>query len=204
MKVFALSNTMGLRQMPSCLLAAALAFPVVALAEEGGWSIGAYAGKYYDTEPPRFLSGRANFLDHHLVALTVKKTVWRSASWPVSLEIDGMVGLQSGVASLGEVAVAPAVRWSGFPWNDTLHTSVSLAPLGLSYTTSVSPLELGQDGKGSRLLNWLFLEVAFSSPRQKSTELFMGLHHRCTVFGLLNNHGANGEDFFVVGLRREF
>ena len=26
----------------------------------------------------------------------------------------------------------------------------------------------------------------------------------CPVFGLLNNHGANGEDFFVVGLRREF
>ncbi len=204
MKVSQLSKTMVRGSVPFCLLMAALASPALALAEEGDWSIGAYAGKYYDTEPAGFLNGRANFLDHHLVAVTAKKTVWRSASWPLSLEIDGMLGIQNGVATLGEVAVAPALRWSGFPWNDTLHTSVSLAPLGLSYTTSVSPLELGQEGKGSRVLNWLFLELAVSNPRHKSTEFFARLHHRCTVYDLINNYGANGEDFFVLGFRRAF
>jgi hypothetical protein len=168
------------------------------------WGIGLYAGKYYGTEPAGFIQGRAGFLDQNLYALTASKSVWRSTSQPISLEIDGMVGLQNGIASLGEIAIAPALRWSGFPWNGTVHTSLSFAPLGLSYTTSISPLELGKDGKGSKALNWLFLEVAVSSPSNQTTEFFARLHHRCTVYDLLNNYGANGEDFFALGLRRRF
>ncbi len=196
------SNCANRSRIARGLLAAALAFPLGVMAQESDWSMGVYAGKYYDTEPAGFTQGRANFLEHYLVALTAKKTVWRSSSLPLTLELDGMVGLQNGVATLGEVAVAPALRWSGFPWNDTVHTSFSAAPLGISYTTSVSPLERGQDGKGSRVLNWLFLEVALSKPGNRSTELFARLHHRCSVYDLLNNYGANGEDFFAVGLRR--
>jgi hypothetical protein len=168
------------------------------------WSVGAYVGKYYDTEPAGFLAGRAGFVDQHLYALTATKTVWRSATLPLSLELDGMLGVQSGVASLSEIAVAPALRWSGFPWNSTVHTSVSFAPLGVSYTSSVSPLERGQGGKGSQTLNWLFLEVALSSPSNKTNEFFARLHHRCAVYDLLNNYGANGEDFFTLGFRRRF
>lgn len=168
------------------------------------WSLGVYAGQYYDTEPAGFLAGRAGFVDHHLYALTATKTVWRSASLPLSLELDGMLGVQSGVAHVSEVAVAPALRWSGFPWNGVVHTSVSFAPLGLSYTSVVSPLERGQGGKGSQTLNWLFLEVALSSPSNKANEFFARLHHRCAVYDLLNNYGANGEDFFTLGFRRRF
>lgn len=194
----------------SRVLMACLVLPCAAQAKEQphsqgtDWSIGVYAGKYYDTEPAGFLSGRGNFLDHHLLALTASTTLWKSASLPLTLELDGMVGAQSGVATLGEIAVAPAVRWSGFPWNDVVHTSVSFAPLGISYTSSVSPLERGKAGKGSETLNWLFLEVAMSRPRDKSLEFFARLHHRCAVYDLLNNYGANGEDFFTLGVRRRF
>jgi len=163
-----------------------------------------YVGKYYDTEPAGFIEGRAGFVDQHLIALTATKTVWRSASLPLSLELDGMVGVQSGVATLGEIAVAPALRWHGFPWNDKVHTSISVAPLGISYTSSVSPLERGPNGQGSQTLNWLFLEVALSSPGNKANEFFARLHHRCSVYDLLNNYGANGEDFFALGFRRRF
>lgn len=168
------------------------------------WSLGTYAGTYYDTEPAGFLAGRANFSSHHLVALTASKTVWRSVTLPLSLEIDAMAGVQSGVATLGEFAVAPALRWHGFPWNATVQTSVSFAPLGVSYTTSVSPLERGDQGQGSRTLNWLFLEVALARPSAPDTEVFARLHHRCAVYDLLNNYGANGEDFFTIGFRRRF
>ena len=204
MNAFTFSKTGGRSRITCCVLVATLTFPVSALAQESDWSVGAYAGKYYDTEPAGFTQGRANFLEHYLVALTAKKTVWRSSSLPLTLEIDGMGGVQNGVATIGEVAVAPALRWSGFPWNGTVHTSVSVAPLGISYTSSVSPLELGQDGKGSRILNWLFLEVALSKPNTRATEMFMRLHHRCTVYDLLNNYGANGEDFVALGFRRRF
>ena len=68
----------------------------------------------------------------------------------------------------------------------------------------MSPLELGKDGQGSRTLNWLFVEAAFSRPGQKSDEFFMRLHHRCSIYDLLNNYGADGEDFFTLGFRRRF
>lgn len=175
-----------------------------ARAAESDWRVGAYAGKYYDTEPAGFTQGKANFLDQYLIAATASKTLWRAESLPVSLEIDGMVGYQNGIAPLWEVAVAPALRWSQFPWNDRLQTSLRLAPLGISYTSRVSPLELGTEGRGSRVLNWLFVEAAFSRPGQRSDEFFMRLHHRCAVYDLLNNYGANGEDFFTLGFRRRF
>lgn len=192
------------------LLACALTLPVIAPAQEPArpqeltWSLGTYAGRYHDLEPAGFVQGRANFLDQYMVALTANKTVWRSASWPLTLEIDAMIGQQSGVASLTEIAVAPALRWSGFPWSNTLHTSFAFAPFGISYTTSVSPLERGRDGLGARTLNWLFLELAFSRPGDKSNEFFMRLHHRCTIYDLINDFGANGEDFFALGFRRRF
>lgn len=175
-----------------------------AWAQEPDRSVGVYVGKYYDTEPAGFTQGRANFLDHHMLALTANKTVWRAADWPLTLEIDAMVGVQSGAASLTEVAIAPALRWSGFPWRDRLPTSLAVAPLGFSYTSSVSPLERGKDGQGSQALNWLFLELAFARPSDKTQELFLRLHHRCAVYDLLNNYGANGEDFFAIGFRRRF
>jgi hypothetical protein len=173
-------------------------------AESEAWNLGFYAGRYHDTEPAGFVQGRTQFLDQYLVALTAKKTLARADSWPLTLELDTMVGQQSGVASITEVAVAPALRWSGFPWNHRLHTSFAFAPFGVSYTSSVSPLERGREGRGAQTLNWLFLELAFSRPAKPSDEVFMRLHHRCTIYDLLNDYGANGEDFFVLGYRRRF
>jgi hypothetical protein len=190
--------------LPVLILAVAVMLAPQARAAEPDWSVGAYGGKYYDSEPAGFSQGKANFLDQYLIAATASKTVWRSDTWPVSLEIDGMVGYQNGIAPLWEVAVAPALRFSSFPWRDVLRTDLRLAPLGISYTTAVSPLELGKDGQGSRMLNWLFIEVALSRPQQKSEEFFVRLHHRCAVYDLLNNYGANGEDFFALGFRRRF
>lgn len=175
-----------------------------AVSKESDWSLGVYAGQYYDTEPAGFSQGNANFKDQYIFALNATKTIWRSATLPLSIEIDGVVGQQFGQASLTEIAVAPVVRWGGFPWNSVVQTDLRLGPLGVSYTTEVSPLERGTDGQGSRLLNFLMIEVAFSSPQNTSNEVFMRLHHRCAVYDLLNNYGANGEDFFVVGYRKHF
>ncbi len=175
-----------------------------AVSAEPDWSIGVYGGKFYDTEPAGLTQGKANFLNHHLLALTGSKTVWRSESLPLSLEIDAMIGQQFGVESLTEIAIAPVLRWSSFPWKNTLQTDLRLGPLGFSYTSKVSPLELGPEGKGSQTLNFLMIELAFSRPQDKSREVFMRLHHRCSVYDLLNNYGANGEDFLSFGYRVRF
>jgi hypothetical protein len=68
----------------------------------------------------------------------------------------------------------------------------------------VSPLDKGPDGRGTCTLNYLFLEVAFSRPKAKEDKFFVRLHHRCAIYDLLNNYGANGEDFLSVGYRYRF
>ena len=176
----------------------------VAAGEDRQWSLGVYGGPYYDTMPAGFLHGDANFKDQYLLALTASKTLWRSATLPLALEIDGMVGQQFGLVAVSEVAVAPVLRWSGFPWNHVLQTDLRLGPLGLSYTPYVSPLERDSAGRGSQFLNFLMIETAFSQPGNKHDEVFLRLHHRCTIYDLMNNYGANGEDFFGIGYRRYF
>jgi hypothetical protein len=181
-----------------------LLLPADARSEVRDWSLGVYGGVYHDTEPAGALTGRTHFQDQYLLALTASKTLWRSDSLPLALELDGMLGQQGGRAALTEVALAPVLRWSGFPWNQTLQTDLRAGPLGLSYTSEVGPLERGPQGQGSRWLNFLMLELAVSKPQQKDWEVFMRLHHRCAVYDLVNNYGANGEDFLAFGYRRKF
>lgn len=178
--------------------------PTRATCEELDWSIGWYGGQYYDTEPANFAHSSTKYLEQYIVALTASTAVWRSEVLPLSLEMDGMVGQQFGLSSLSEVAVAPVLRWSAFPWNELLQTDFRFGPLGVSYTTDVSPLERGTNGKGSRTLNFLVIELDFSLPQMRSKEVFMRLHHRCTIYDLLNDYGANGEDFLTFGYRRYF
>ena len=73
-----------------------------------------------------------------------------------------------------------------------------------SVTIAVSALERGRGGQGSQTLNWLFIEAAFSSPKNPTDEYFIRLHHRCAIYDLLNDFGANGEDFLAFGFRRRF
>jgi len=186
------------------LLTAYLTVPSLAHCEAFDWSIGGYAGQHYDTAPAWILEGDARFAKQYLVAITASKTLWRAERHPLSLEIDGMIGHQSGVATLQEIGIAPVVRWEGFPWNETLRTGLRLAPLGVSYTTSISPLERSASGKGSRTLNLLLIELGFSLPSMNSNEVFVRLHHRCSIYSLLNDYGANGEDFLALGYRYRF
>jgi len=179
-------------------------FSLGAHAQDDTWKWGVYAGKYYDTEPAGFVNGRADFKEQYLLAVTATKPVWTSKNWPIAIDWDFMVGQQGGLASLTEIAGAPALRISGFPWHEVLRTDLRLAPLGVSYTSSVSPLELGAGGNGSQWLNFLFIELAVSLPKQDRLELFARLHHRCSIYDLINNYGANGQDFFTLGFRTRF
>lgn len=188
----------------SCLLVACLLLPTWARSEIRDTSLGFYVGQYYDSEPAGFTQGRANYLNQYIVALTASKTLWRSQEYPLALEVDGMIGQQFGLANLNEFAVAPVLRWSGFPWNQWLPTSFRFGPIGYSYTTMVSPLERGPSGEGSQSLNFLMVELTFSGRESPEDEFFIRLHHRCTVYDLINNYGANGQDFLSLGYRRFF
>ena len=175
-----------------------------AFCAESDWSIGVYGGKYFDTEPGAFADSRTNYLNQFIIALTASRTVWRAEAYPLSLEIDGMIGHQFGLATLQEIAIVPVLRWSGFPWNKILQTSFRFGTFAPSYTTMISPLERGPTNKGSQILNFLVIELGFSLPQMKSEEVFLRLHHRSALNDFLNDYGANGEDFTTLGYRQFF
>lgn len=193
-----------LRSLSGLFLSTTLMIPASGFCDDSGWSIGGYGGRYYDTEPAGLLHGNAKFLNQSIVAITASRTVWHSEVLPLTLEVDGMIGHQFGLASLDEIAFAPVLRWSSFPWKELLQTDLRFGPLGISYTTSVSPLERGLNGNGSRTLNFLLIELDFSLPQMRSEEVFVRLHHRCDIYDLLNSYGANGEDFLVLGYRYHY
>ena len=193
----ALTHRLGL-----ALLTGLLVMPVCA--KDGDWTMGVYAGQYHNQEPASFLAGRSEFKNHYILAVTASKRLWRAENWPLELELDAMLGQQWGQATLSEVAVAPVLRWSGLPGRDTLAVDVRAGPLGISYTNIISPLERGVNDQGSRTLNFLMLELTATAPKNPKSEWFARLHHRCTIYDLMNNYGANGEDFFALGWRRRF
>ena len=89
--------------------------PISGHAQDDVWKWGVYDSKYYDTEPGGFINGRADFKEQYLLAVTATKPAWTSKNRPISIEWDIMAGQQGGLASITEIAAAPALRLSGFP-----------------------------------------------------------------------------------------
>lgn len=193
-----------LKHFTFMILSVSLTLSAGVYCNELDWSVGGYGGQYYDTEPGAFANPKSNYLNQYLVAITASKSIWRADKLPLALEIDGMVGYQFGITSLYEIAVAPVLRWSSFPWNETLQTDFRFGPVGISYTPSISPLERGPDGRGSPTLNYIIAELGFSLPQNKSEMIFFRLHHRSAFNDALNDYGANGEDFFTIGYRHYY
>lgn len=169
-----------------------------------GVSVAGYVGRYYDSAPDDVLLGKHTaFADQNIVSLILSKDIWRSQSYPLTIELEGVGSYQFGKQSLWEFGIVPVFRWDGFPWNDVVKTSFRFGPIGLSYTSSVSSFERTEKG-ASRWLNFLVAEVSFALPDDDNDEVFVRLHHRCSIFGLMNNYDTNGEDFVGVGLRHSF
>jgi hypothetical protein len=120
-----------------------------------------------------------------------------------ALEIEGLVQAAPhfGAAHQWEFDAAANARWTDFPWNDVLPTTLSFA-LGPSYETQIPREEEPLNGGFSKrwLAFWLFeIEV---SPPQSPWSGVIRVHHRSTAFGLFGKGG--GSNWLVLGVRRYF
>jgi len=121
--------------------------------------------------------------------------------------VEGLPARQFGKQNISEFAIAPRFTWSGFPWNDYVYTRFRVAPIGVSINSRKSKLEEEKDSNGEngskRVLYYSFFEIALSPPSAKENEFFIRLHHRCAFFNQIAKH-INGEDFVLLGFRRDF
>ena len=163
-------------------------------------SVGAYSGIYSMTSQVEL----PDFTDSFIAAATGSVTLWKPETLPISFEAEGMVGFRFGQETNAEIGISPlVVRWEYFPWNEHLYTNFRIGVAGLSYLAQESDLE--NTGLGaSQLQSFEFLELTFARPEDKSLELFLRHHHRCTFYETMDDKHSNGSDYLTIGIRKRF
>ena len=121
-----------------------------------------------------------------------------------SIDLETGAAYRFGDEDMGEVWGAIYLRFDGFPWNDTVYTTIA-ANTGLSYITETSEFERGRDEKGqtSQVLHYLGPEITFADPDNKNLELVLRYHHRSGIFRLIDDVAA-GSTFMSAGIRFRF
>lgn len=140
--------------------------------------------------------------DSYIVDVHAIYTAYRSASLPLDLEIEGGLAHRFGLDHQSEVDLIPTARWKWLPWNGLVYTNIRLGLLGASYVDGVSATEVRRSGTthGSRYLNFLVPEVTFAPGPESNWELFVRIHHRSGIYGLID--GVNGgSNYLSVGAR---
>jgi len=170
----------------------------------GLFSAGLYYGEVYKKTylSALYAPDAIELASTRILAANLDYRLYRSPVIPLQFELELDAARHFGEAQQYEVVIAPFLRWSAFPWNRYLYTNVRVSALGLSYTTGVSAWERqnsGQD-RGSNLLQFGAIEVAFFRHQDAATEFFVRLHHRSGVYGLINGVGG-GSSYLAVGVR---
>jgi hypothetical protein len=145
------------------------------------------------------------FVNNYLIDGHAVYTFYRFAHAPIDLELEGGVAQRIGQPGYNqtEFDLIPMLRWKYFPWNQFIYTNFRAGLIGASYATGVSPWEAANaqnGGKGSNYLNFLRLEIDLAPSDHSPFEVFVGLHHRSGIFGLINgSHG--GSNYWMTGIR---
>jgi len=130
----------------------------------------------------------------------------------IDLEPETGVGQRFGKSDEAELWVAIYARWTLFPWNRWLYTTLA-ASTGLSYATGISDRERKRGGgRGSHLLHYFSPEITFALPERRDKELILRFHHRSGMSGKevfntcvrIFNCVTGGEQFVTAGVRLRF
>ncbi len=179
-----------------------VAMPGTSAAEED-WFVSFYAGQYSDTAFNKIIRFDTDFEDSFVYVFSVGRQlgVWRER---IGYEWEAQVGVHTGEQTHQEVNGAFTLRWLPFPWDDFLDTSFAFGN-GISYATEDPPLELreGDENRTSRWLYYFLAEWAFALPDQPQWDLFVRVHHRSSVFGLIDDINT-ATNFVGLGMRYRF
>lgn len=140
--------------------------------------------------------------DSYIVDVHAIYTAYRFEALPLDLEIEGGLAHRFGFDHQGEADLLPMARWKWLPWNGLVYTNVRLGLLGASYVDGVSATEVKRSGTthGSRYLNFLVPEITFAPGPEADWEVFVRIHHRSGIYGLID--GVNGgSNYLSVGAR---
>ncbi len=172
-----------------------------AVGDEGDQFFVAYAGQYSDST----LAGEIlalqpiKFEDAYMATVGLGKVFARPnerRQWELEVQLAKWFGDQDNF----EFNVAAIHRWKRFPWDHHVDTSLAFGS-GLSFASETPKLEEELETTGSNpLLVYLSLEAAFSPPGSEHWAVFLRIHHRSGVFGLINGVDG-GSNTLTLGMR---
>lgn len=136
--------------------------------------------------------------DAYLVGVGLSREVARSPDW--ALEVEGQAVRHFGGQNHWEFNGAVVGRWRGFPWRETVPTSVAFG-IGPSYATQVPSEEVARDGESARFLLYWVAELEVGLPDRPWSGIAR-LHHRSNAYGVLADDG--GSNWLTLGIRRRF
>lgn len=128
------------------------------------------------------------------------------------IDVEGEIGIGQRFGRMDETEVWSALflRWTWFPWNSYLKTTIATST-GVNYASDISPYERLRDGnrRGSNLLHFFSPELTLALPSQPQWELVARIHHRSggkILFGEIPmfNGVDGGAHFGTLGIRYRF
>jgi len=186
------------------LAAAALVFVASDASGAGDrWFLSVYGGQLSDTAFNEVIRFNTQFENYYLAAVALGKELW-SYRETLALEAEGQAVQHFEGKDHQEFNALLILRWLPFPWDNYIDTSIAFGN-GISYATRDPEYEEKEadDNVTSQWLYYLMLEIVFSLPEEPSWAVFTRVHHRSSVFGLIDGVFA-ASNYVCVGLRYRF
>ena len=183
------------------LIAASLGIVAEPMAGQD-FAVTVYGGRMTDSDFGDTLTGQFDFVDAYVVVGALAWTFTRYYENALSFEIEGQVGKWFGDQHNWEFNLPVAVRWSKFPWDNYVATSLAYG-LGPSYASEEPEEEIKLNDSTKKFLVYWFGELTLGPPAS-SWAASLRIHHRSGAFGLVEEQGRGGSNTIAVGIKYRF
>ncbi len=114
-------------------------------------------------------------------------------------EAEGQTVQYAGRQRHWELDTAVLFRWTKFPWNDNVQTTLAVGE-GISLASKTSVIEAQRNARTSKLLNFFVIEGTLALPGRSQAHLVLRLNHRSGIYGFFDGVRA-GSNFVSLGVR---
>jgi hypothetical protein len=167
-----------------------------------GWSLTLYAGRLSTSDSSDIFVADGEFDDAGTVGAALSKvlfTSWKHLVWEAEVQANQHFGDQDHV----ELDALILARWTSFPWNDVVRTTIAIGD-GLSYATKTPKLERAAHGESvANLLNYVVAEITLAPPSIEHVSLSIRYQHRSGMFGTFSGVGE-ASTIFALGMKYHF
>ena len=169
---------------------------------EDDFAVTVYGGQMTDGDFGYALTGQSNFINDYVVVGALSWTFARFFEDALSFELEGQVGKWFGDQHNWEFNLPVAIRWSKFPWNNYVSTSLAYG-IGPSYASKEPKAEIEEHDSTKKFLVYWFGELAVG-PSGSNWACVLRIHHRSGAFGLILDRGVGGSNTLALGLKYRF